>query len=337
MGSFLCIHRAAEPEAAEGAEATEAASSEERRRNERKHSNNYRSERSIFKAIITCLVSIYNRTSQNQLKWKQMIALISGAIEFAYDNRFAANHPEAAGQVCESQRQRCIKTVEKTTRDNIAKIFNNFNHVRGYHSSDKLYVCMSGIGCAERTREDRIIILSLLMISAVNYTVLCSLTTREPHLQTMDQELNIANIFHLCVERLDHNTHETDVPMVPDSPRPGTSPAEDAPIATDDDDEVVGPRRKVFKLRVAQEIQIEPLSERSSDEHEASDMPEFAHLVRGNIDVEEDTFAQALEGLLQQQQQQPRRENTSQDEEEYEYESTYDDNDEDMPWRNFSD
>lgn len=330
MGAFLWTYQA-EPEAAEA-----ACSSEERRRNERKHSNNYRSEKSILKAIIACLVSIYNRRSQNQLTWRQMIGLISGAIEFAYENSFAANHQEAAAQVSENQRGRCINTVEKTTRDNIGKIFNNFNRIRNYQPSDKLYVSMSQIGCAERSREDRIIILSLLMISAVNLAVLCSLTTREPHLQTMDQELSIQNIFHLCAERLDHNTYETDVPMVPDSPRADTSPSasEDAaPVATDDD-EVVGPRTTVFRLRVTQQQpQSEPPSERPPDAYEAGDMSEFAHLMRRNEMYEGSTFAQDFPGLLQQQQQQV---DPPQDEYENEYEPNFDNDDEEMPWSDMS-
>ena len=270
---------------------------EERRRNDRRHSNNYRPERSIPKAVLACLVSIYNRGSDNQLKWNQMISLIAGAIEYAFDSRFAANHREAAQLVSERQRQMCIKTVEKTTRDNISKIFNRHNEINGYQISDNMYVSMSRIGCADRSKQERTTILSLLMISAVNHKVLCSMTTRSPHLQTMDQELSIENIFSLCVEYLDHNSYGPNV--VPVIPRPDTSSAQAGGGATTDDETVVvGPRRTTFRLRRSpeQEQPGDP-AQRSGDDRDADVIQDFEDFTRSR-DNSEDEMGSGLQDIL---------------------------------------
>eukprot|EP00890_Picochlorum_soloecismus_P006209 jgi/Picsp_1/658/NSC_00653-R1_---NA--- len=292
MGAFLRVQ-------AHGA--AEAAVAPPERRNDRRHSNNYRSERSIPKAVVACLVAIYNRRSEIPLTWQQMTGLIGSAIEYAFDRRFAVNHPEDPQLVGEDQRKMCIRTVEKTTRDNIAKIFSSYNQLKGYRSNDNMYVSMSQIGCAERSKEERTIILSLLMISAVNHRVLCSMTTRSRHQQTMDQELSIENIFRLCVDYLDHSSYEpTNVPVVPEFPRPPTSSAQAAGGATDDDEMVTSARRTTFGLRLYPAQQPGESSQRSGDVHENSNMQYLMNFMRGHYYLE-DSIDAAFQEILEEE------------------------------------
>jgi hypothetical protein len=172
-------------------------------KNARKHRINYRSERSMAKALVACLVCLDARSENQELQWKNVEDLIGSVMEYAYDTEFAAKHPECAEAISAELHAKCIQAVEKTTRDNVAKVFRGYNESRGYHATHGMRLTLFKLASEERSRQERLTVLSLLLIFGVNDKILSS-RVRSSHKKKMDESLSVELIFGLCAEYLDH-------------------------------------------------------------------------------------------------------------------------------------